>query len=83
MTKMGERGQVVIPQEFRESMRLRPGQKFTVMGEGNTLMLRKLEPPIKDFKELLRKGHERARKLGFTEQDMWDVIARVRRQSKK
>lgn len=38
VTKLGERGQVVIPQEFRKSMGLKTGDKLFVMERANTLI---------------------------------------------
>ena len=43
LTRLSERGQVVIPTELRKSMNLREGERFIVMGVGDTIVLRKLE----------------------------------------
>ncbi|HKZ40490.1 MAG TPA: AbrB/MazE/SpoVT family DNA-binding domain-containing protein [Candidatus Hodarchaeales archaeon] len=79
VTKMGERGQVVIPKEFRDHMGLHPGDKFIVVEIGNELVLRKLSGPSKEeFHEMIKKGHEHAKKHGLTEKDMWDAIRKAR-----
>ncbi len=79
VTKLGERGQVVIPQEFRKNMGLRTGDKFIVMKSADTLILKRLSAPnIEEFDEMIRKGHIHAKKHGLTEKDMWDSIKRVR-----
>ncbi len=38
ISKMGERGQVVIPLEFRESLKLQKGGKLLIVKEGNKLI---------------------------------------------
>ena len=45
VTKMGERGQIVVPKGFREDMRLKAGEKFIVIKQGDALLLKKMEPP--------------------------------------
>jgi len=82
VTKLGERGQVVIPQEFRVHMGLKSGDKFIVIERGDTLMFKRLRAPsIEEFDAMIKKGHERAKKLGLTEKDLEE--ARKRSRTKK
>lgn len=79
VTKMGERGQVVIPQEFRKSMGLRTGDKFVVIEREDTLIFKRLGPPtIEEFDEMIRKGHERAKRLKLDTNDLEEVRKRAR-----
>ena len=79
VTKLGERGQVVIPQEFREHMGLKSGDKFIVIERGDTLMFKRLRAPsIEEFDKMIKKGHERAKKLGLTEKDLEEARKRSR-----
>ncbi|MCP8316430.1 MAG: AbrB/MazE/SpoVT family DNA-binding domain-containing protein, partial [archaeon] len=43
MTRLSERGQIVIPNEMRRRMGLKEGTRFLVMGLEDTIVLRKLE----------------------------------------
>ncbi len=45
MTTMSQKGQVVIPQALRKRLRIGPKTRFIVYGEGDTLLLRKVELP--------------------------------------
>ena len=82
VTKLGQRGQVVIPQEFRKSMGLHIGEKFVVIERGDMLILKRIKAPtIEDFDVMIKKGHERAKKLGLTEKDLEE--ARKRSRTKK
>ncbi len=79
ITQIGERGQVVIPQEFRKSMGLKTGDKFFVMERADTLILKRVSPPtIEEFDEMIRRGHERAKKLNLTQKDTEEVRKRAR-----
>lgn len=80
VTSLGERGQVVIPQEFRKSMRLHKGEKFAVIGSGDTLIFKRLQvPKLEDFEQMLMKGHAHASKHGLTSKDLDDAVRKARK----
>ncbi len=79
VTKLGERGQVVIPQEFRKHMGLKSGDKFIVIERGDTLMFKRLRAPsLEEFDAMIKKGHARAKRLRLTPQDLEEVRKRAR-----
>ncbi len=46
---VSEKGQVVIPQEIRERLKISAGTRFAVYGRGDLVIFKKLElPAIKD-----------------------------------
>jgi AbrB family looped-hinge helix DNA binding protein len=62
-TTMGERGQVVIPQEAREALGLEKGEKLLVMGfKGGNLMLMKFSN-FKKMQEKLAKTQDFINKI--------------------
>ena len=78
-TKVGERGQVVIPQEFRKSMGIIRGEKFMVVGHGDSLILKRMkEPAIEDLDRMLAKGRAHAEKHNLTLKDAEDALRRAR-----
>jgi AbrB family looped-hinge helix DNA binding protein len=78
-TKLSTRGQVVIPEEIRNRMGLRPGAQFVVIGEGDVVVLKTLKPPkLGDLKPLLDKVQKAAEAAGVTPEDVERVIAEVR-----
>ncbi len=80
VTKLGERGQIVIPQVFREHLKLHKGEKFIIVGRGDSLILKRMKAPTKEeFEKLLKESHEHAKKHNLTEKDMWDAIKKTRR----
>jgi antitoxin PrlF len=83
VTKLSSKGQVVIPQQIRDNMSLEPGSKFIVIGEGDTIVLKSVEPPsFKDFDHLISKTRKFARKKKLKKSDVNDAIKAVRRKRK-
>lgn len=79
VTSLSSRGQVVIPQEIRDKLNLHAGEKFIVIGEDDTVILKKLEvPSFKGFDKLLKKTREFAKKKGIKPSDVEKAIKRVR-----
>jgi AbrB family transcriptional regulator (stage V sporulation protein T) len=42
-TKLSEKGQVVIPKDFRERMGLKPGNRFLVIAAEGAIILQRME----------------------------------------
>lgn len=71
VTTISPKGQVVIPQEIREGMRIKAGTKFAVYGRGDTIIFKRMElPTVKDFEKLAKFGSEFARRKGIREADV-------------
>ncbi len=80
VTSMSSRGQVVIPQDIRDELGLEEGEKFIVIGKGNTIILNKIQTPsFKEFEEILNKTQLHAKKHSLKEKDMWDAIKSSRK----
>jgi len=78
-TVMSSKGQVVIPEEVREDLRLRPGTKFIVLGRGDTVMLKSIKPPsFEGFKGMLGALRAQARRAGMRRSSVAGAIRRVR-----
>lgn len=55
LMKVGPKGQVVVPQEFREKMNITPGSPVLFKEEGGRLYLEKAEDPVKVFERIAKK----------------------------
>lgn len=84
MTRLSEKGQVVIPKEMRKRMGLKEGTKFLVVGLDNTIILRKLvlSKERTRLKQLLEKLRVKAEKVGFTEKEIDRLIHSYRKVSR-
>lgn len=80
ITSLSSRGQVVIPQMVREKMHLQEGERFIVIGEEDTILLKKLEvPSFKGFDKLLKKTREFAQKREIKISDVEEAIQEARK----
>ena len=78
-TKLSSRGQVVIPEEIRNRLGLEAGDQFVVVGEGNVVILKAVEPPnAKKLKALMDKVQAAAEAAGVTPEDVERAIREVR-----
>lgn len=79
-TRLSSRGQVVIPEEIRTRLGLKPGARFVVVGEGDVVVLKALKAPeLSDFNDLLEKARRSAEKAGLTPDDLEEALRQVRR----
>ncbi|MBS3071591.1 AbrB/MazE/SpoVT family DNA-binding domain-containing protein [Candidatus Pacearchaeota archaeon] len=80
ITSISSRGQVVIPQSLRDKLNIHEGEKFVVIGEDNTIVLKKLEmPSFKGFDKLLAKTREFAKKSKLKEADVEQAVKNTRK----
>lgn len=81
LTRLSEKGQVVIPNEIRKRMKLKEGTRFLIVEVGDSLVLRKLE--ISDeklrLKRLLADFRSKADKTGFSEEEIERLISSSRK----
>ncbi len=79
ITSMSSRGQIVIPLDIRENLGLKEGEKFVVVGEDDTIILKKLTiPSIKNFNKLLQKTQQFAKDKEITKEDVKSAVKKAR-----
>jgi AbrB family looped-hinge helix DNA binding protein len=80
-TKMSSKGQVVIPEEIRQRLGLKPGVQFVVVGERDVVILKTIAlPSMRQFEELVAEARHQARKAGMKRSDVVRAVAAARRQ---
>jgi len=80
ITSMSSRGQVVIPLDIREQLGLKEGEKFIVVGEGDTVILKKVSmPSFNNFDKLIKKTQQFAKEKSITKADVENAIKRARK----
>ncbi len=87
ITKMSSKGQVVIPREIRDILKVEEGSIFAVIGNKDSIVLKKIETPskndlIKELEKIAIEGRKRAEKLGIKESHVHNIIERVRKSRK-
>lgn len=79
-TRLSSKGQVVLPLAIRRRLHLASGAKFAVLGEGDTVILKKLAPPsTHELRRLLQASRQYARQAGLTPAAVRRAIRQVRR----
>jgi len=81
-TKMSSKGQVVIPEEVRKRLKLVPGSRFIILGEGDVIILKTISAPSMDqFDDLIELARRQARRAGLKQKDVIKAIEKVRSKS--
>lgn len=75
ITTMSEKGQVVIPQELRKHLGIKPKTRFVVFVIGNNIVMRKLDIPDikKEWSNIFQGMDRKGLKLGED-----DITAEIR-----
>jgi AbrB family looped-hinge helix DNA binding protein len=79
-TQMSSKGQVVIPEQVRKRLGLRPGAQFVVIGDDDVVILKAIQPPsMSDFDALVRRARRQATAAGMRRSDIREAVSRARR----
>ena len=79
-TKMSSKGQVVIPESIRKSLKLEAGTQFVVVAEDDVVILKTITPPSLDaFDEIISKARQQAKEAGLTSLLAAETIAQYRK----
>ena len=84
-TTVSEKGQVVIPQSVRKYLGIKPKSRFLVYGEGDTVILKRIElPDIKaEWKRLKAVVGKKITKYGEMSEEEINAIVQKYRHGKK
>lgn len=78
-TKLSSKGQVVIPEEIRDRLGLKPGAQFVVVGERDVVILKVIQTPdMSQFDEIVGRARKAAKKAGKRPGDVARVVRKVR-----
>jgi AbrB family looped-hinge helix DNA binding protein len=79
-TILSSKGQVVIPEDVRNALGLEPGAQFVVMGDGDVVILKRIETPARsEFRALATKVRGQARRARLKPAEVQKAIRKVRR----
>jgi AbrB family looped-hinge helix DNA binding protein len=79
-TRLSSKGQVVIPERIRQELHLRTGTEFVVVGSGDAIVLKTVQPPaLRDVSALIRKARRQALQAGLKPADVRAAVARARK----
>ena len=73
------KGQVVIPENIRKKLNLKPGSQFVVIGEKDVVILKAITPPsMKEFDKLIAEARRKGKQADLKKSDIQNAIASVR-----
>ncbi|MEK6984197.1 MAG: AbrB/MazE/SpoVT family DNA-binding domain-containing protein [Nanoarchaeota archaeon] len=80
ITTTSVKGQIVIPQDIRDDLDIKPGTKFAVYGKKDMVILKKIKTPtLEDFEKLVDFGVKFAKEKGIkSEKDVERMIHEAR-----
>lgn len=78
-TKLSSKGQVVIPEEIRDRLGLKPGAQFVVLGDRDVVILKVIQSPdMAQFGEIVGRARKTAKRAGLKKKDLEQAVKRVR-----
>ena len=78
-TRLSSKGQVVIPEEIRDRLGLKPGAQFVVLGDRDVVILKVIQTPdMAEFDEIVGRARKAAKRAGLKRKDVTEAISRVR-----
>jgi AbrB family looped-hinge helix DNA binding protein len=70
---VSSKGQIVIPEEFREELSLKKGTRLVIVKEGRTLFLKREEDLKDEFADLLKISEKSLEDIwGSEKEDIWN-----------
>jgi len=86
ITKMTSRGQVVIPQDIRQSRGLKEGEKFLVYDTGDSIVLKRVKnlqkaKDIEEFEKTFSSMWKTAKTKGIAKKDVTEEIKAYRKEN--
>jgi AbrB family looped-hinge helix DNA binding protein len=74
-TKMSSKGQIVIPEDIRNRLGLKNGDKFLVMGDRDVVILKMLtSPSLEEFDDLIKKARSQVKAAGLKKSDIVKAV---------
>jgi AbrB family looped-hinge helix DNA binding protein len=78
-TRLSSKGQVVIPEEIRQRLGLKPGAQFVVLGERDVVILKLLQTPdMAEFDSIVRRARKAAQRARRAKRDVQSAIRSAR-----
>lgn len=78
-TRLSSKGQVVIPEEIRDKLGLKPGAQFVVLGDRDVVILKVIHAPdMAQFHEIVGRARKAAKGAGLRKPAVEKAVRRVR-----
>jgi AbrB family looped-hinge helix DNA binding protein len=76
---MSSKGQIVIPEEIRDRLGLKPGVQFLVLGEKDVVILKTLTAPsMSEYDTIVKEARSQARETKLKRSDVYKATRKAR-----
>jgi AbrB family looped-hinge helix DNA binding protein len=76
---LSSKGQIVIPEEIRNRLGLKPGAQFVVVGDRDVVILKVIQTPdMSEFDDIVAQARKAAKRAGKKQSDVGKAIGAVR-----
>ncbi len=83
VTSVSSKGQVVIPNDIRETMGISIGTKMIMFTDGDNLLLKPIQAPhFETFRALIKESKRLIAKTGFKKANTQKLIKQVRNENR-
>lgn len=81
LTRISEKGQIVIPSSLRKEMNIKRSDQFIIFGDNGTVILKKIEKASlkKTFDEISKPLQKVSKQTGLSRKDLMRAITDVRK----
>lgn len=80
---VSSKGQVALPISIRKDLSINSGDKLVAYTSGDTIIIKTLKlPSIDEFEKDLKEAQKWAKSVGYSEDDVNDIIKSYRRKKK-
>ena len=83
VTSISSKGQIVIPNDIRETLGLSIGVKMIIFTDGDNLLLKPIQTPhFETFKKLIKESKKLVTKTGLKKTEIQKIIKQVRNENR-
>jgi AbrB family looped-hinge helix DNA binding protein len=76
---LSSKGQIVIPEDIRNRLGLKPGAQFVVVGDRDVVILKVIQTPdMSEFDDIVARARKAAKRAGKRKSDVKEAIGAVR-----
>lgn len=78
--RVSSKGQIVIPASWRKSMDVKEGEELIAIGDGDTLVIKKISSSSmkREFEDTVERIRERMKDLDVTREDVKEAVKKAR-----
>jgi len=83
VTSVSSKGQIVIPNDIRETIGISTGTKLIILTDGNNLLLKPIQDPDFDtFRNLIKESKKLVTKIGLKKANVKKLISQIRNENR-